>query len=150
MVAALSSLMAPGDYLPQSSYSSSSAFLGYLSTTLDSSVPQDLPNSATQGHSLSETDVTPAGVERPHASFACSGPMQTVLPLSKSHSFTSVGRAIGRGHSVSSSRAPGSNWGSSSITCRFVFEVIQQRTALTVILKNCITAKTAIEIFLSV
>ena len=131
--------------LPQSPYSSSSAPLDHLSTALDPSVPQDLPTSATQGHSLSETDVKPAGVgRRPHASFACSGPMQTDLPLSKSHSSTSVGRAIGRGHSASSSRGPGSNWGSSSITCRFVFEVVQQLYTAHCDFKNCVFDKTAI------
>ena len=116
MAAAHSSLMAPGDYqlFPTSSYSSSSAPLAHLSAAVDSSVAQDLPTSAAQGHSLSETDVKPAGVGRPDTSSAGHGAIRTDLPLSKSHSSASVGGAIGRGRGSSSSRAPGSNRGSSS------------------------------------
>lgn len=116
IAAAHSSLMPSGDYqlFPTSSYTSSSAPLAHLSAAVDSSVAQDLPTSAPQGHSLSETDVKPTGVGRPDASSAGHGAIRTDLPLSKSHSSASVGGAIGRGRGSSSSRAPGSNRGSSS------------------------------------
>lgn len=116
MAAAHSTLMAPGDYqlFPTSSYSSSSAPLAHLSAAVDSSVAQDLPTTAAQGHSLSESDVKPTGVGRPDTSSAGHGAIRTDLPLSKSHSSASVGGAIGRGRGSSGSRAPGSNRGSSS------------------------------------
>ena len=117
MAAAHSTLMAPGDYQlfpTSSSFSSSSAPLAHLSAAVDSSVAQDLPTSAAQGHSLSESDVKPTGVGRPDVSSAGHGAIRTDLPLSKSHSSASVGGAIGRGRGSSSSRAPGSNRGSSS------------------------------------
>ena len=115
MAAAHSSLMPSGDYqLFPTSYSTSSVPLAHLSAAVDSSVVHDLPTTASQGHSLSETDVKPSGVGRPDTSSAGHGAIRTDLPLSKSHSSASVGGAIGRGRGSSSSRAPGSNRGSSS------------------------------------
>ena len=116
MAAAHSSLMPSGDYqlFPTSSYNTASVPLAHLSAAVDSSVVHDLPTTASQGHSLSETDVKPSGVGRPDTSSAGHGAIRTDLPLSKSHSSSSVGGAIGRGRGSSSSRAPGSNRGSSS------------------------------------
>ena len=115
MAAAHSSLISPGDYqLFPTSYSTSNVPLAHLSAAVDSSVAHDLPTTASQGHNLSETDVKPTGVGRPDTSSAGHGNIRTDLPLSKSHSSASVGGAIGRGRGSSSSRAPGSNRGSSS------------------------------------
>ena len=116
MAAAHSSLMTSGDYqlFPTSTYTPSTVPLAHLSAAVDSSVAHDLPTTASQGHSLSETDVKPAGVGRLDTSSAGHGSIRTDLPLSKSHSSASVGGAIGRGRGSSSSRAPGSNRGSSS------------------------------------
>lgn len=114
MAAAHSSLMPSGDYQLFPSYSTSSVPLAHLSAAVDSSVVHDLPTTASQGHSLSETDVKPSGVGRPDTSSAGHGAIRTDLPLSKSHSSASVGGAIGRGRGSSSSRAPGSNRGTSS------------------------------------
>lgn len=105
-------LLQSGDYqLFPTSYSTPSVPLAHLSAAVDSSVAQDMPASASQGHSLSETKAT--GVGRPDTSSVGHGTIRTDLPLSKSHSSTSVSGAIGRGRGSSSSRAPGSNRGSS-------------------------------------
>ena len=104
----------PGDYqLFPTSYTTTPAVpLAHLSAAVDSSVAQELPTSASQGHTLSETEKV-ASVERQDPVPSGRGVVRTDLPVSKSHSSVSVGGAIGRGRG-SSSRAPGSNRGVSS------------------------------------
>ena len=115
MAAAHSSLVTPGDYqlFPTSYSSHHSVPLAHLSAAVDSSVPE-LPTSASQSHTLTDANIKPSGVGRQDNQPAGHGAIRTDLPVSKSHSSVSVSGAIGRGRGSSSSRAPGSNRGSSS------------------------------------
>jgi len=114
----------PGDYqlFPTSFNTTPAVPLAHLSAAVDSSVAQELPSSASQSHTLSETEKV-TNVERQDPGHSGRG-VRTDLPLSKSHSSMSVGGTIGRGRG-SSSRAPGSNRGvSSSNKVRNVMQII--------------------------